>query len=59
MILTDREIRIYIDRELITVDPPPSEIAYASTSLDLTLDPVISTVLVDVFIVDVFNDILR
>lgn len=43
MILTDREIRIYIDRELITVDPPPSEIAYASTSLDLTLDPVIST----------------
>lgn len=43
MILTDREIKIYIDRGLITVDPLPSAIAYASTSLDLTLDPIIST----------------
>ena len=42
MILTDREIKICIDRGLITVDPPPSEIAYASTSVDLTLDPIIS-----------------
>ena len=43
MILTDREIKIYIDREIITVDPPPEKIAYASTSVDLTLDPIINT----------------
>ena len=42
MILTDREIKIYIDRGLIIVDPLPSSVAYASTSLDLTLDPFIS-----------------
>lgn len=42
MILTDREIKIYIDRGLITVDPLPSDIAYASTSVDLTLDPIFS-----------------
>ena len=43
LILTDREIKIYIDRGIITVDPLPEKIAYASTSVDLTLDPIIST----------------
>lgn len=42
MILTDREIKICIDRGLITIDPLPSNIAYASTSVDLTLDQIIS-----------------
>jgi dCTP deaminase len=38
MILTDREIQIAIERRLITVDPPPVDRAFSSTSLDLTLD---------------------
>ena len=42
MILTDREIKIYIQRELITVDPEPEDIAYQSTAVDLRLDPIIS-----------------
>lgn len=42
MILTDREIRIYIERDLITVDPRPADEAYQSSSVDLTLDSVIS-----------------
>lgn len=42
MILTDREIKIYIQRELITVDPEPEDIAYQSTAVDLRLDPTIS-----------------
>lgn len=39
MILTDREIKIAIDRGLIVVDPPPKADAYSSTALDLTLHP--------------------
>ena len=42
MILTDREIKIYIQRKLITVDPEPEDIAYQSTAVDLRLDPTIS-----------------
>jgi dCTP deaminase len=42
LILTDREIKIYIDRDLITIDPKPADIAYQSTAVDLTLDPVVS-----------------
>lgn len=42
MILTDREIKIYIQRQWITIDPAPTEVAYTSSSVDLTLDPVIS-----------------
>lgn len=42
MILTDREIQISIERRSIIIDPPPSQIAYSSTSVDLTLDPHIS-----------------
>jgi dCTP deaminase len=42
VILTDREIKIYIQRKLITVDPEPEDIAYQSTAIDLRLDPTIS-----------------
>jgi dCTP deaminase len=42
VILTDREIRIHIERDWITVDPKPADTAYQSTAVDLTLDPVIS-----------------
>lgn len=42
MILTDREIQIAIENKLIEVDPLPSETAYSSTSLDLTLDSVLT-----------------
>jgi dCTP deaminase len=38
VILTDREIKIAIDNQLIDVVPGPSSDAYSSTSLDLTLD---------------------
>lgn len=38
MILTDREIQIAIDSKTIIVEPEPSDAAYSSTSLDLTLD---------------------
>jgi len=39
MILTDREIKIAIDRELINIDPTPAPAAFSSTSVDFTLDP--------------------
>jgi len=39
VILTDREIQIAIQRDLIEILPPPDELAYSSTSVDLTLDP--------------------
>lgn len=42
MILTDREIQIAIDRKLIQIVPAPDELAYSSTSVDLTLDPSIT-----------------
>ena len=43
MILTDREIKIYLDRGLITINPHPDPaVAYNSTAVDLTLDPIIS-----------------
>ena len=42
MILTDREIKIYIRRKLIIVDPEPEDLAYQSTAVDLRLDPTIS-----------------
>lgn len=42
MILTDREIRTAIRRGAIIIDPAPSEDAYSSTSVDLTLDPVLT-----------------
>lgn len=42
MILTDREIKIALARQIIIIDPPPADVAFQSTSVDLTLDPVIS-----------------
>ena len=42
MILTDREIQIAIESKLIVIDPLPSDEAYSSTSLDLTLDETVS-----------------
>ena len=41
MILTDREISISLDRRLITIEPQPEEIAFTSSAVDLTLDPLI------------------
>ena len=42
MILTDREIQIALQHKMLVVDPAPADEAYSSTSLDLTLDPVLS-----------------
>jgi dCTP deaminase len=42
LILTDREIQTAIGRGAIVIDPSPSEKAYSSTSVDLTLDPVLT-----------------
>lgn len=42
MILTDREIKIAISRKLIRIEPPPVEICFSSTAVDLTLDPTIT-----------------
>jgi dCTP deaminase len=39
VILTDREIQTAIKKGVIIIQPPPSENAYSSTSVDLTLDP--------------------
>lgn len=38
MILTDREIRISIEKDLIGINPKPESTAFSSTALDLTLD---------------------
>jgi dCTP deaminase len=43
LILTDREIKISIENDLIGVDPRPGQDAYSSTALDLTLDRAIRT----------------
>lgn len=42
MILTDREIQIAIENDLIIVNPVPPETYYSSTSLDLTLDSILT-----------------
>jgi len=42
MILTGREIQIAIENRLITIDPPPDSKAFSSTTVDLTLDPLLS-----------------
>jgi dCTP deaminase len=41
LILTDREISISLDRQLITIEPQPEELAFTSSAVDLTLDPLI------------------
>ena len=42
MILTDREIRIALTKGQIVVSPTPSQEAFSSTSLDLTLDSILN-----------------
>jgi dCTP deaminase len=42
LILTDREIQISLDRELIAIKPRPDQEAFTSTAVDLTLDPLIA-----------------
>jgi dCTP deaminase len=42
VILTDREIQIGLTRKQIVIDPAPKSDAYSSTSVDLTLDPVLT-----------------
>jgi dCTP deaminase len=42
VILTDREIAIALSRKQIIIDPLPQAVAYSSTSVDLTLDPVLT-----------------
>lgn len=42
MILTDREIQIALEKKSIVIDPSPVEKAFSSTSVDLTLDPILS-----------------
>lgn len=39
MILTDREIRLAIIKDLIRIEPRPLDNAFSSTAVDLTLDP--------------------
>jgi dCTP deaminase len=41
MILTDREIKKALAQKLVVIDPAPATDAYASTSVDLTLDPLL------------------
>jgi dCTP deaminase len=41
MILTDREIKKALAAKSIVIDPAPVSDAYASTSVDLTLDPLL------------------
>lgn len=38
MILTDREIKLALSKEQISIDPLPDEQAFSSTAVDLTLD---------------------
>jgi dCTP deaminase len=42
VILTDREIQIALSRKQIKIDPLPQHVAYSSTSVDLTLDPILT-----------------
>ncbi len=42
MILTDREIKLSLEQKTLIIDPRPLDVAFASTSVDLTLDPVVS-----------------
>jgi dCTP deaminase len=41
MILTDREIKNSLASDLIVIDPAPPAEAFASTTVDLTLDPIL------------------
>ena len=39
MILTDREIKLALEKKLIVIEPAPVANAFSSTAVDLTLDP--------------------
>lgn len=39
MILTDREIKLSVEKDLIRIEPRPGANAFSSTAVDLTLDP--------------------
>lgn len=54
MILTDREIQIALSKQQIVIDPAPVLEAYTSTSVDLTLDPILT-----VFKENVGNDAIE
>src|SRR6516165_163190 len=41
MILPDREIKKLLAKKLIVIDPAPTADAYSSTSVDLSLDPLL------------------
>lgn len=43
LVLTDREIQVAIETKQIIIEPLPSVEAYSSTSLDLTLSPLLRT----------------
>lgn len=43
MILTDREIQIALENGGIVVEPTPTDVQYSSTSLDLSLDSVLTS----------------
>jgi dCTP deaminase len=38
VILTDREIKLALEKRLIVIEPPPGANAFSSTAVDLTLD---------------------
>ena len=42
VILTDREIKLALEQKTLIIDPRPVDVAFASTSVDLTLDPIVS-----------------
>lgn len=42
MIWTDREIKLALESKTLIISPRPTDEAFASTSVDLTLDPTIS-----------------
>ena len=42
MIWTDREIKLALGKKTLIIEPLPAEGAFASTSVDLTLDPILS-----------------
>jgi dCTP deaminase len=42
MIFTDREIKLALAQGTLIIEPRPADVAYSSTSVDLTLDPIIS-----------------
>jgi dCTP deaminase len=42
VIFTDREIKLALDKKALIIEPRPGDEAFSSTSIDLTLDPVLT-----------------